>query len=254
MSLSIENWHERFRQQARWTSSLRAHFFSREDIRRAQRILEVGCGTGAVSSSVARDFPRASVAGVDLDIPRLRFARSYDPACAYAAGDGRELPFPARSFDLVFCHYLLLWIPSPVQALREMARVARPGGWVIALAEPDYSTRIDSPPPLESLGRLQTEALRRQGADPTLGRRLASLFAEAGLSVEETGILGSRDLHGVQMDEDSELEWRVLKEDIGPEATNSEWETFRRADSDARRRGDRILFVPTFYCFALRKN
>jgi ubiquinone/menaquinone biosynthesis C-methylase UbiE len=254
MSLFIQEWHERFRQQARWTESLRAHFFFREDVRRSQRILEVGCGTGAVSSAVARDFPKASVAGVDIDRQRLNFARSHDPACAYAAGDGRQLPFPARAFDLVFCHFLLLWIPSPAQALREMARVVRPGGWVIALAEPDHAARIDFPPPLESLGKVQTEALRRQGADPALGRRLASLFADAGLSVEETGILGSQDLRSRRPDEDSDLEWRILEEDVGPALASSEWETFRRIDSDARRRGERVLFVPTFYCFALRKD
>jgi ubiquinone/menaquinone biosynthesis C-methylase UbiE len=254
MPLSVDNWHERFRQQARWTESLRTHFFSRGDIRRARRILEVGCGTGAVSETVARDFPQASVAGVDVDLPRLRFARSHDPACAYAAADGRKLPFPARAFDLVLCHYLLMWIPSPAAALREMARVARPGGWVIALAEPDYGARIDFPPPLDELGRLQTEALRRQGADPILGRRLAGLLADAGLSVEETGILESRELPAGNPEEDSDLEWRILREDIGAKAADSEWETFRRADSESRRRGDRVLFVPTFFCLARKKD
>ncbi len=254
MPLSIEQWHDRFQQQARWTEALRAHFFSREEIRRARRILEVGCGTGAVSASVARDFPRASVAGVDLDIPRLRFARALDPASAYAVGDGRRLPFPTRSFDLVYCHYLLLWIPSPADALREMARVARPGGWVAALAEPDHTARKDFPPPLEELGKLQTDALRRQGADPALGRSLTDLFADAGLIVEETGILESNGLPGGQTEEDSEREWQIVKEDIGTAVAESEWKRFRRTDSDARRRGDRVLFVPTYYCLGRRKN
>lgn len=254
MPLSMDDWHNRFCQQACWTESLRAHFFSRKDLGRLRRILEVGCGTGAVSASVARELPSAKVIGVDLNIRRLEFARSHAPASAFAAGDGKQLPFPPRAFDLVLCHYLLLWIPSPLLALREMARVVRPGGWVIALAEPDHTARIDFPPPLDELGRLQMEALRRQGADPALGRRLASLFADAGLSVEETGILGSQDIHSVRPDEDSELEWRILKEDVGPAVTSSEWERFRKADSAARNRRERILFVPTFYCFALRKK
>jgi ubiquinone/menaquinone biosynthesis C-methylase UbiE len=254
MPLSIEDWHNRFCQQACWTESLRTHFFSRKDIGRLQRILEVGCGTGAVSSSVARELPSAKVSGVDMNIRRLEFARSHDPASAYAAGDGKQLPFPARAFDLVLCHFLLLWIPSPMLALREMARVVRPGGWVIALAEPDHSARIDYPPPLEELGAAQTAALERQGADPALGRRLAELFAAAGLSIEETGILGSQDNHSEQTGEDSELEWKVLKEDIGQEISESDWEKFRQADMGARRRGERILFIPTFYCFARQKN
>jgi ubiquinone/menaquinone biosynthesis C-methylase UbiE len=250
MPLSIEEWHNRFCQQARWTEPLRAHLFSRPPIRRAQRILEVGCGTGAVSSAVAREIPSAKVAGLDIDIPRLGFARSHDPASAYVAGDGVRLPFPPGAFDLVLCHYLLLWIPSPVEALREMTRVARPGGWVIALAEPDHSARIDYPSPLEELGAAQTAALTRQGADPALGRRLAELFADAGLIVEETGILGSQDMPAEQRRSECELEWKILQEDIGQGISKSEWEKFRRADSDARRNGDRVLFVPTFYCLA----
>ncbi|MGD0174639.1 MAG: methyltransferase domain-containing protein [Anaerolineales bacterium] len=254
MPLSIDDWHKRFCQQARWTESLRAHFFSRMDLGRLKRILEVGCGTGAVSASVARELPSAMVTGVDLNIRRLEFARSHDPASAYAAGDGKRLPFPARAFDLVLCHFLLLWIPSPMLALREMARVVRPGGWVIALAEPDHSARIDYPPPLEELGAAQTAALERQGADPAFGRRLADLFATAGLSVEETGILGSQDNHAEPSGEDSELEWKVLKEDIGQAISESDWEKFRQADSGARRCGERVLFVPTFYCSGLRKD
>ncbi len=254
MPLSIEEWHNRFCQQARWTESLRAHFFSRMDLGRLDRILEVGCGTGALSAALARDHPAAKVSGVDLDIRRLEFARSHDPACAYAAGDARRLPFPARAFDAVLCHFLLLWIPSPAAAVREMARVVRPGGWVIALAEPDHTARIDFPLPLERLGGLQTDALRRQGADPTLGRRLAELFANSGLSVEETGILGAQVIPAEPSGGDSELEWRILKEDIGPRVSESEWETFRKANSVSRERGARVLFVPTFYCFGRRRD
>ena len=254
MPLTVEEWHARFRQQARWTESLRANFFSRRDLGSLHRILEVGCGTGAVSAAVAREQPKSTVAGVDLDFSRLQFARAQGPACAYAAGDGRRLPFPARSFDLALCHFLLLWIPSPVLALREMARVVRPGGWVIALAEPDHSARIDYPPLLERLGRLQSDALHWQKADPAIGRRLAELFADAGLSVEETGILGSQDIPADPNESDSELEWRILKEDIGRRVSESEWENFRKADSVSRERGTRVLFVPTFYCFGRRTD
>lgn len=254
MPLSIEEWHDRFCQQARWTEPLRAHLFSRPTIRRAQRILEVGCGTGAVSACVARENPSARVIGLDIDIARLGFARSHDPASAYVAGNGVRLPFPPGAFDLVLCHYLLLWIPSPVDALREMARVAIPGGWVIALAEPDHSARIDYPSPLEELGAAQTAALTRQGADPALGRRLAELFTDAGLIVEETGILGSQDIPAEQTRLESELEWKILQDDIGHEISESEWKEYRQVDTDARRRGVRVLFIPTFYCIARRRN
>jgi len=252
MPLSNEEWHNRFCQQARWTEPLRAHFFNRKDVGGLERILEVGCGTGAISSAIARERSSAKITGVDVDIHRLEFARSHDPNCAYLAGDGTWLPFATGAFDLVLCHFLLLWIPSPARALREMARVARPGGWVIALAEPDYTGRIDYPHALGKLGAAQTAALARQGADPGFGRRLVDVFTESGLTVVESGVLRSQDSSAEPTGGDSDLEWKILREDIGAGFSEPEWVEFRKADSDARRIGDRVLFVPTFYCFARR--
>jgi SAM-dependent methyltransferase len=251
MSLSIEQWHRRYCEQARWTESLRAHFFSRPEIRRSRRILEVGCGTGAVSSSIAREIPTAVITGVDIDLPRLTFARSHDPTGTYAAGNGRQLPFPARAFDLVFCHYLLLWVRSPEQVLREMARAVRPEGWVIALAEPDYSARIDYPQSLAELGDLQRQALRNQGADPDIGRKVATLFHESGLQIIETGILGAR--WTFPADESTrQSEWDVLRSDLQGTVPEERLEAFYRADQAAYQDGTRILFLPTFYCLGRR--
>jgi SAM-dependent methyltransferase len=251
MTLTLEEWHRRFCQQARWTEALRAHFFRPTGLH-PRRILEVGCGTGAVTSALAREVPAASITGVDIDLPRLQFAHRQDSQSVYFAGDGMRLPFASRSFDLVCCHFLLLWIPSPEAVLGEMVRVAREGGWVIAFAEPDYTARIDYPPPLEEIGRLQTEALRRQGADPAIGRRLVSLLVGAGLSVMETGVLEAQ-INPPEPDaEETELEWKVLRDDLGADLPDSEWEKFREIDRTARKRGDRVLCVPTFYAAGIR--
>jgi SAM-dependent methyltransferase len=253
MSLSIEQWHSRFCEQARWTEALRAHIFSQAEIRRSRRILEVGCGTGAVTTSVTREIPTAKVFGVDIDPSRLSFARLHDRASAYAAGDGKRLPFPDRSMDLVVCHYLLLWVPSPEQALREMARVVRTEGWVVALAEPDYSARIDYPESLVELGRLQRQALLRQGANPDIGREVAPLFHACGLQIIETGILGAR--WAFPADESAQKsEWDVLRSDLQGTVPAKRLEAFRRADQAAYRDGTRILFLPTFYCLGRRKK
>jgi SAM-dependent methyltransferase len=244
MTLNLDDWHQRFQQQARWTETLRAHIFSRAQSRRGGRILDVGCGTGAVSAPVARGYPSFHVTGLDIDIPRLRFARTADPAGRYLGGDALRLPFPDGVFDLTFCHYLLLWIGEPEKALREMVRVTRPTGWVAALAEPDYGGRIDYPPALAELGRRQTDALGRQGADPETGRKLAGLLAEAGVCVQEGGILGSRIEYS---EEPAEMEWKILREDLGEEFPDTTWKHLREADREARTSGRRVLYIPTFY-------
>lgn len=252
MTLTLEDWHRRYRLQARWTESVRSHIFSRAEIRRARMILEVGCGTGAVAAAVGREYPSVRVVGLDIDPARLVFARAHNRTPGYAGGDALRLPFRDGVFDLTFCHYLLLWISKPDAALREMARVTRRGGWVAALAEPDYGARIDYPPPLDEFGRRQTESLRRQGADPEFGRRLAGLLAESGVRVKDSGILGSQPGPGRPDGGEAESETRILFEDLGDEFSDSERRRFAEADRAARESGRRVLFVPTFFAAGTR--
>jgi SAM-dependent methyltransferase len=253
MTLTLDDWHERFLQQAGWTEALRAHLFAPARLRDARRILEAGCGTGAVCASLAREHPSARVTGVDIDPARLRFARAHDRTCRYTRGDALRLPFPSGVFDLTYCHYLLLWIGDPQQALREMVRVTRRGGWVAALAEPDYGGRIDYPPPLDAFGRRQTESLRRQGADPEFGRILAGALAQSGVRVQECGVLGAQMQPGNEDNGEADSERDVLLEDLGEGMTEAERRSFLEADRKAREDGRRILFVPTFYAAGIRE-
>jgi SAM-dependent methyltransferase len=253
MPFTLEDWHSRYRLQALWTESVRAHILARAGIARARAVLEVGCGTGAVIADVGRGFPAAKVVGLDIDAERVRFARARDAACRYAGGDALRLPFPAEAFDLTFCHYLLLWVRDPRAALGEMVRVTRRGGWVAALAEPDYGARIDYPPPLDDFGRRQTEALRRQGADPEIGRRLAGLFAETGVRVAECGVLGAQGAAGEADGEEAQSERAVLVEDLAGELTEAGRQAFLEADRGERRAGRRVLYIPTFFAAGVRE-
>ncbi|MBA3464874.1 MAG: class I SAM-dependent methyltransferase [Deltaproteobacteria bacterium] len=107
----------------------------------APAILDVGCGTGEISSRLAELFPRGSVTGVDLLEPHLVLARQRYAALAdrvtFQQADAFELPFPAHTFDLVVCRHLLQAVPDPEKILAEMVRVARPGA-VIHLIPEDY--------------------------------------------------------------------------------------------------------------------
>jgi ubiquinone/menaquinone biosynthesis C-methylase UbiE len=88
------------------------------------RILEVGVGEGQVAGRVARRFPTASVAALDLPDPVL--AEHWRSVALHGAfGDVAALPFPDRSFELVLAIEVLEHVPDPVRALGELARVAR---------------------------------------------------------------------------------------------------------------------------------
>ena len=241
------DWHARFTQQATWTRDLRRYLFAQAGLNSARRILEVGCGTGVLLQELAMRKTLA-VHGVDIEAGRLLEARVHAPGAVLARGDALALPYPAAAFDLTFCHFLLLWVADPLQALGEMRRVTRPGGAVLALAEPDYGRRLDAPAALEPLGRWQAEALRRQGADPDLGRRLADLFRRAGIPPVETGTLQERGERRPAPGE-REQEWAVLDSDLAGLVPEADLQRLKRLDEAAWAAGERRLYVPTHFAW-----
>ena len=238
------NRHERYAQQARWTRDLRAYLFDKAGLNEARRILEVGCGTGAILSAMTTP---ASLHGLDLDPVALAEARIHASGVDLVRGDALFLPYPDFTFDIAFCHFLLLWVRDPSQAAREMARVTRPGGHVLALAEPDYSARVDEPESLAPLGRWQAEALRRQGADPSCGARLADTLARAGIEVVEMGTI-QRSAKETSRDE-RENEWAVLESDLAGAVPDEDIQKMKLLDAEAWARGERVLFVPTYFAW-----
>jgi hypothetical protein len=141
---------------------------------------------------------------------------------------------------------LLLWVKDPLNALAEMKRVTRQSGHVLALAEPDYSARVDKPVELIELGRWQTEALRGQGADPSLGGRLAELFFQAGIEIIETGAIESQG-KDAPTSEAWEMEWAVLENDLADSVPVDEIQRLKKREKEAWARGERILHVPTYF-------
>ena len=238
------DWHRRYLQQAQWTRELREYLFKQTGWDEASRILEVGCGTGAILGEAPQ---RGPLHGLDIDSDALAQCRVHVRSAALVQGNALRLPYENGSFDIVYCHFLLLWVRDPLQALQDMKRVARTGAHIFAFAEPDYTARVDEPSDLVPLGQWQAEALRRQGADPGLGAKLADLFFRAGIELVETGTI-----HEAESElsvEDWETEWAVIESDLAGFIPGEDIHRMKYLDQQARARGERVLHVPTYFAW-----
>ncbi len=184
---------------------------------------------------------------LDLDPDALAQCQIHAPAASLIHGNALSLPYSNHSFDVVYCHFLLLWVSDPLQALLEMKRVTKPGGHVIAFAEPDYTKRIDKPDELIPLGKWQTESLKRQGADPSFGARLAESFFQAGIRINETGTI--QNVGNDPNAEEREKEWDVLESDLAGMASREEIQKMKLLDKQAWERDERVLYVPTYFAW-----
>jgi SAM-dependent methyltransferase len=236
------DWHSRYTQQATWTRDLRTYLFDKAGLANARRVLEVGCGTGAILRELASP---AALHGVDLNPAALTECRIHAPNVALTLANGLALPYPDQTFDIVYCHYFLLWVNDPLQAVLEMKRVTREHGHILALAEPDYDSRIDKPDEMKQLGEWQKASLKRQGANPGFGSRLAETFFQAGIEIHETGPIQS--VRKVPTAEEREMEWAVIEADLADSIPDVEIQKMKRIDEQAWASDKRMLYVPTYF-------
>ncbi len=146
-----------------------------------QRLLDVGSGPGTITADLTGLV--AEVVALEVNEEAAALTRAGAPGVAVHVGDVHALPFEDAEFDVVHAHQVLQHVADPVTALREMARVVRPGG-VVAARDSDYATFAWWPrlPPLDRWLELYSAAARANGGEPDAGRRLLAWAHEAGLA------------------------------------------------------------------------
>jgi SAM-dependent methyltransferase len=152
------------------------------------KVLEVGCGTGAMSRFLAQreDF-KGQVIGVDQSSSFIeaatRFAQGekLGERLGFSIGDAHCLDFPAGHFDVVIAHTLVSHVTEPIRVLREMARVTRPGG-TVAIFDGDYASLTFALPDHSFGQRMDMALADATFNNPRIMRDLPRLLPEQGLT------------------------------------------------------------------------
>jgi SAM-dependent methyltransferase len=149
-------------------------------------VLEVGCGVGAQTVTLARRSPAARFTSIDLAADSIAEARRRVDAAALTNVEFRQadifaLPFDAGSFDHVFVCFVLEHLSRPVEALAILGRLLRPGG-TITVIEGDHGSAYFHPesPVADAAIHCQVELQRAAGGDALIGRQVYPLLVEAG--------------------------------------------------------------------------
>jgi SAM-dependent methyltransferase len=169
----------------RWRTAANSAAYLLPHLRAGFDVLDVGCGPGTITADLARRVAPGRVVGVDPSARVLaearRAAADAGVEVRFEVGDVHALAHPDDSFDVVHAHQVLQHLADPVAALREMRRVARPGG-VVAVRDADHAAMTWHPdsPGLRAWATLQDGVTRANGGEPDAGRRLRSWALEAG--------------------------------------------------------------------------
>lgn len=144
--------------------------------------LDLGCGTGEEVLAMAGLVGSSGLAvGLDVSTTMVSEAtvRHGRGRCRFLVGDAVRLPFADGSFDAARTERTLQHVADPAAAVAELARVLRPGGWLVAL-EPDWGSLVYSAPD-EATSRAIYSYREDLKVSRTVGRHLSRLMAAVGL-------------------------------------------------------------------------
>ncbi len=160
-----------------------AKIISAAAIRQSDDVLDVGCGTGALTREVVNCA--GSVTGFDLSESMLGVARQVCPTVTFQQGNVAELPFDDATFDAVVSAFMLMFVPDPKQAVGQFQRVLRRGGRIAA----GIWQGLDNNPVYDALVESTREVVDDKSADSmawpfTMGDigKLEDIFSVDGLA------------------------------------------------------------------------
>ena len=170
----------------RWSRLVAKEFLKWLAVPAGKDWLDVGCGTGALTQTILEHAGPKSVRGVDLSPGFIEYAKAHvaDPRASFQVAGAESLPLDAASVDAAVSALVLNFVPRPLVAVSEMARVLRPGAIAAAYVW-DYADKMELIRYFFDSAIALDPAVRELDVGPRFPlcrpEPLAVLFAEAGL-------------------------------------------------------------------------
>jgi SAM-dependent methyltransferase len=198
----------------RYSEPLAAQFADLAGVRRGQRLLDVGCGPGALTAELVSRAGADAVSAVEPSAPFVAAARARLPGADIRQSGAERLPFPGGTFDAALAQLVVHFMTDPVAGLREMGRVTRPGGVVAACVWDHAGDRGPLTPFWRAVRELDPGADDESDRAGAREGHLAKLFAQAGLGQAQVTTLTVR----VRQD-GFEAWWEPYTFGVGPAGT-----------------------------------
>ena len=178
----------------RYSSLLSAQLAQLAGVREGMRVLDVGCGPGALTAELVRRVGADHVAAIDPSASFAAATKHRYPGVDVRQAAADAIPFPDRSFDATLAQLVVHFMPDPVAGIREMARVTRPGSPVVACVWDHAGGRTPVGPFWVAAKALDPTAADESDLAGAREGHLAELFRAAGLrDVEESVMVADRE-------------------------------------------------------------
>jgi SAM-dependent methyltransferase len=164
-----------------WSRSLAPQMADLAGVRKGQRVVDVGCGPGSLTSELVSRVGPEAVSAVDPSPPFVAAARLRHPGVDVREAPAEALPFADGAFDAALAQLVVHFMTDPVAGIREMARVTRPGGVVAACVWDFAGGRGPLGPFWEVARGIQADVADESERAGTRQGHLAELFTDAGL-------------------------------------------------------------------------
>jgi ubiquinone/menaquinone biosynthesis C-methylase UbiE len=235
----------------RWSRRLSAGLADIAGVRAGMRVLDVGCGTGALTEELVRRVGAGNVSAVDPSASFVRAMRNHLAGVDVREAPAERLPFADATVDAALAQLVVHFMADPVAGITEMRRVTRPGG-VVAACVWDFGGHRG---PLgvfwDAAREIRPDVVDESGLAGTRDGHLAELFRAAGLREVSQSVLEATVEHA-----SFEVWWAPFTKGVGPGgafvAELDPGEVARLRDACERRLGGRLPIIVRAAAWAAR--